>query len=208
MGLVSEVFNEARLKDLKGHIAIGHVRYSTTGSSVLQNAQPFCVYHAGRTLAVAHDGNLVNARYIRKELERHGSIFQTTMDSEIIIHLLAKARKRGLEEAIGTAMRLIKGAYSVVMATEKKLIGFRDPLGFRPLCIGKLSGGYVLASETCALGLIEALATGRPANDTSSDGGAALTLELLADPLLERFESLYLDRHDCPAELGHVEPRG
>ena len=156
MGLVSEVFNEARLKDLKGHIAIGHVRYSTSGSSVLQNAQPFCVYHAGHTLAVAHNGNLVNAYYIRKELEGHGSIFQTTMDSEIIVHLLAKARDRGLDEAIATTMRLIKGAYSVVMATEKKLIGFRDPLGFRPLCIGRLNSSYVLASETCALDLIQA----------------------------------------------------
>ncbi len=157
MGLVSEVFNESRLSLLTGHLAIGHVRYSTTGSSVLQNAQPFCVHHAGCTMAVAHNGNLINARTIRTELERHGSIFQTTMDSEIIVHLLAKAGARGIEEAIAATMSLIKGAYSVVMLTEKSLIGFRDPLGFRPLCIGRLNGdGFVLASETCALDLIQA----------------------------------------------------
>ncbi|HID97352.1 MAG TPA: amidophosphoribosyltransferase [Thermodesulfobacteriaceae bacterium] len=157
MGLVSKVFDEARLKELKGHLAVGHVRYSTTGSSILQNAQPFCVYHAGCTLAVAHNGNLVNAAFIRSELEKHGSIFQTTMDSEVLVHLMAKAGVNGLEEAISSAMQVVKGAYSVVLATEKKLIGFRDPLGFRPLCLGKLNGGaYVLASETCALDLIQA----------------------------------------------------
>lgn len=157
MGLVSEVFQESRLRDLKGHLAVGHVRYSTTGSSVLQNAQPFCVNHAGCALAVAHNGNLVNAHQIRAELESHGSIFQTTMDSEIIVHLLAKSWRKGIDEAIFQTMKLIKGAYSVLMLTEKALIGFRDPLGFRPLCIGRMNNGaYVLASETCALDLIQA----------------------------------------------------
>ncbi len=157
MGLVSEVFQEDKLKELKGHLAVGHVRYSTTGSSVLQNAQPFCVNHAGCSMAVAHNGNLVNAHQIRTELEGTGSIFQTTMDSEVIVHLLAKAWKKGIREAICHAMKVIKGAYSVLMLTEKALIGFRDPLGFRPLCIGRLdSGAYVLASETCALDLIQA----------------------------------------------------
>ncbi len=157
MGLVSEVFQESRLRDLKGHLAVGHVRYSTTGSSVLQNAQPFCVNHAGCTLAVAHNGNLVNAHQIRAELESYGSIFQTTMDSEIIVHLLAKYWRKGMDEAIYQTMNLIKGAYSVLMLTEKALIGFRDPLGFRPLCIGRMkNGAYVLASETCALDLIQA----------------------------------------------------
>ncbi|NPA94393.1 MAG: amidophosphoribosyltransferase [Thermodesulfobacteria bacterium] len=157
MGLVSEVFQENKLKELKGHLAIGHVRYSTTGSSVLQNAQPFCVNHAGCALAVAHNGNLVNAQKIREELEGTGSIFQTTMDSEVIVHLLAKAWKKGIREAICHAMKTIKGAYSVLMLTENALIGFRDPLGFRPLCIGRLdNGAYVLASETCALDLIQA----------------------------------------------------
>ncbi len=156
MGLVSEVFNENILHELTGHAAIGHVRYSTTGSSILQNAQPFCVHHAGSTMAVAHNGNLVNAHSIRQELERYGSIFQTTMDSEIIVHLLAKASAKGLDEAIINAMKLIKGAYSVVMQTEKAIIGFRDPLGFRPLVIGRMNDAYVLASETCALDLIQA----------------------------------------------------
>ncbi len=157
MGLVNDVFNEEILKGLKGHMAIGHVRYSTTGSSVLQNAQPFCVTHAGKGMAVAHNGNLVNAHSIRQELERHGSIFQTTMDSEIIVHLLAKAWRHGTQEAITHAMKLIRGAYSVLMLTPKALIGFRDPLGFRPLCIGQMAdGSYVLASETCALDLIQA----------------------------------------------------
>ncbi len=156
MGLVSEVFNESILHELTGHAAIGHVRYSTTGSSILQNAQPFCVHHAGSTMAVAHNGNLVNAHTIRAELERHGSIFQTTMDSEIIVHLLAKASAKGIDEAIINAMKLIRGAYSVVMQTEKAIIGFRDPLGFRPLVIGRMNDAWVLASETCALDLIQA----------------------------------------------------
>ncbi len=156
MGLVHDVFNEAVLSRLKGHLAVGHVRYSTTGSSVLQNAQPFCVKHAGCSIALAHNGNLVNAASIRASLEEKGSIFQTTMDSEILVHLIAKARLRGMEEAIAHAMGVVKGAYAVLIATEDSLIGFRDPYGFRPLCIGRLNGSYVLASETCALDLVEA----------------------------------------------------
>lgn len=156
MGLVHDVFNEAVLSRLHGHLAVGHVRYSTTGSSVLQNAQPFCVKHAGCSIALAHNGNLVNAAAIRSTLEENGSIFQTTMDSEILVHLIAKARARGMEEAIAQAMSVVKGAYAVLIATDDSLIGFRDPYGFRPLCIGRLNGSYVLASETCALDLVEA----------------------------------------------------
>ncbi len=156
MGLVSEVFNEDKLKNLKGHLAIGHVRYSTTGSSVLQNAQPFKVCHAGGTLAVAHNGNLINATEIRKALEEKGSIFQTTMDSEVVVHLIAKSRARGLEEGVRNAMSLIKGAYSIVLLTEESIVGFRDPYGLRPLCIGKVNGAYILSSETCAFDLIQA----------------------------------------------------
>ncbi len=156
MGLVSEVFNEARLKSLKGHLAIGHVRYSTTGSSVLQNAQPFKVCHAGCTLAVAHNGNLINATEIRRALEAKGSIFQTTMDSEVVVHLIAKSRSQGLEEGVRHTMSLIKGAYSIVLLTEEAIVGFRDPYGLRPLCIGRLNGSYILCSETCALDLIQA----------------------------------------------------
>jgi amidophosphoribosyltransferase len=156
MGLVPEVFNEINVNMLYGHIAIGHVRYSTTGSSVAKNAQPFVVSHSGNTLAIAHNGNLTNAREIRGDLEKKGSIFQTTMDSEIIVHLLARNIQKGLEEAMIQTVSQIQGAYSCVLMTKEKLIAFRDPNGFRPLCLGLLDEGYIVASETCALDLIEA----------------------------------------------------
>lgn len=156
MGLVHEVFDEAIVNSLVGHIAIGHVRYSTTGSSVAKNAQPFVASYAGRMLAIGHNGNLTNARQLRNELEKKGSIFQTTMDSEIIVHLLARNLKGGLEEALVRAVSEIKGAYSCVMMTQDRLVAFRDPNGFRPLCLAKLNGGYVVSSETCALDLIDA----------------------------------------------------
>ncbi len=156
MGLVPETFTESILSKLHGHIATGHVRYSTTGSSVAKNAQPFVVSHAGKTLAIAHNGNLTNAREIRNGLEKKGSIFQTTMDSEIIVHLLTQNIQRGVEEAVVKAASRIEGAYSCVLMTEDKLIAFRDPNGFRPLCLGLLDEGYIVASETCALDLIEA----------------------------------------------------
>ena len=156
LGLVSEVFNEEILKNLPGEVAIGHVRYSTTGSSVLQNAQPFCVNFAKKTIAIAHNGNLVNAYQIRCELEEDGHIFQTTMDSEVIVHLIAKNLKKGLVEAITEVMKRVKGAYSVLLLYEDNLIAFRDPWGFRPLALGMLNGGYVIASETCAFDLIGA----------------------------------------------------
>jgi len=156
MGLVPDVFNETILSNLPGHMAVGHVRYSTTGSSLLKNAQPFTVCHKGKTLALAHNGNLINARSIRSKLENEGSIFQSTMDSEVVLHLIAKSAHKGLEEAVIDAFSLLKGAYSIVLLTEDKLIAIRDPRGFRPLCLGKLNESYVLASETCALDLIEA----------------------------------------------------
>ena len=156
MGLVPDVFTEETLNRLAGHIALGHVRYSTTGSSLLANAQPFRVQYSGRSLAVAHNGNIVNAREIRSELERRGSIFQTTMDSEIVLHLIAKSFNYGLEQAIIHTMAQLRGAYSLVVMTEKGLIAVKDPNGFRPLCLGRLNSGYVVASETCALDLVEA----------------------------------------------------
>ena len=156
MGLVPEVFNESILNELHGHIAVGHVRYSTTGSSVAKNAQPFVVSHAGKTLAIAHNGNLTNAREVRNDLEKKGSIFQTTMDSEIIVHLLARNIQRGIEEAMVKVVSQIEGSYSCILMTEDNLIAFRDPNGFRPLCLGLLDEGYIVASETCALDLIEA----------------------------------------------------
>jgi amidophosphoribosyltransferase len=157
MGLVPEVFESSQLEKLKGPIAIGHVRYSTTGSSILANAQPFVVHHRNKSYAVAHNGNLVNAHSLKRELEESGSIFQTTMDTEIFLHLFVKNLKLGFEEALNETVKKIKGAYSMVVLTCKgELIGIKDPNGFRPLCLGKLNGHYVLASESCALDLIEA----------------------------------------------------
>ena len=156
MGLVPDVFNEQQLARLQGNMAIGHVRYSTTGSSMLKNAQPFLVSHGGLALAIAHNGNLTNAHTLRRDLEKRGAIFQSTMDSEIFIHLIAHALENGLESALIQALSQVQGAYSMVMLTQDQLIGVRDPFGFRPLCLGRLNGAYVLASETCALDLVEA----------------------------------------------------
>jgi amidophosphoribosyltransferase len=156
MGLVPDIFNNQALNELSGDRAIGHVRYSTTGSSVAKNAQPFIVSHEGKTLAIAHNGNLTNAKELRNKLEKKGSIFQTTMDSEIIVHLLTHHSKMGLEEALVKTLSKLRGAYSCALMTKEKLIAFRDPNGFRPLCLGLLDKGYIVASETCALDLIEA----------------------------------------------------
>jgi amidophosphoribosyltransferase len=156
MGLVPDIFNAEVLDSLKGDIALGHVRYSTTGSSLLVNAQPFKVQYAGKSLAIAHNGNLVNARSLRTGLENEGSIFQTTMDTEIILHLAAKDMKNGIEKAMVNTMGRIKGAYSMVIMTEDTMIAVRDPNGFRPLCLGRLHDGYVIASETCAFDLVQA----------------------------------------------------
>jgi len=157
MGLVPEVFNESIIQRLKGHMAVGHVRYSTTGASHLVNAQPFTVTHQGGMLAIAHNGNLVNTRQLRTELESRGSIFQSTMDSEVVIHLLARHSDQGLESAITRTFQEVKGAYSILLMTKERLVAVRDPGGWRPLCLGKLgNGGYIVASETCALDLVEA----------------------------------------------------
>ncbi|RLB04988.1 MAG: amidophosphoribosyltransferase [Deltaproteobacteria bacterium] len=156
MGLVSEIFDENTLKKLVGNLSVGHVRYSTTGSSLIANAQPFLVNYAGEYYAVAHNGNIVNAEAIRKSLEKRGSIFQSTMDSEVVVHLMARFMSEGLEKSLIKTFNEVKGAYSILIGTRKKLIGIRDPHGFRPLCIGKLDGAYILASETCALDLIGA----------------------------------------------------
>ncbi len=156
MGLVPDIFDEQILDRLKGNVALGHVRYSTTGSSLLVNAQPFRIQYAGKTLAIAHNGNLVNSRELRTELEDTGSIFQTSMDTEIVLHLVAKSMKRGFEQAMFQTMKQVRGAYSMVIMTEDTLIAVRDPHGFRPLCLGRLHSGYVVTSETCALDLVQA----------------------------------------------------
>ncbi len=156
MGLVSQIFKGDMLHDLTGNMAIGHTRYSTTGSSHLKNAQPLTVDCARGQIAIAHNGNLTNAAQLREELEARGSIFQTTVDSEIILHLMAQPATNGHDNNLVQSLRRIEGAYSLVIMTEKELIGVRDPHGFRPLCIGRIDGAYVLASETCALDLIHA----------------------------------------------------
>ncbi len=157
MGLVADVFSEQTLQRLTGHLASGHVRYSTTGESSIINTQPFMATHKGLPLSVAHNGNLVNSIALRRHLEQQGSIFQTTMDSEIVIHLMARHMDRGLQEAIKTTFSCIQGAYSLLLMTPDTMIAIRDPNGFRPLCLGVLdNGAYVVASETCALDLVEA----------------------------------------------------
>lgn len=156
MGLASEVFKEPTLQKLPGKLAIGHVRYSTTGSSVLSNAQPFLVHFGEEYYALAHNGNIINAQQLRQELENNGSIFQSTMDSEIIIHLMAPHLKNGLEKALVAALSRVEGAYSIIMLTRDKIVAARDPRGFRPLALGKLNGSFVVASETCAFDLVAA----------------------------------------------------
>ncbi|MBU0665663.1 MAG: amidophosphoribosyltransferase [Proteobacteria bacterium] len=157
MGLVPEIFTESILQGLPGHMAVGHVRYSTTGSSHITNTQPLMVTHRGKTLAVAHNGNLVNAIALRQDLEDKGSIFQTGMDSEVVLHLMARTTHLSLDRALAESFSCLKGAYSILMMTPDTLVAVRDPGGFRPLCLGRLNnGGWVVASETCALDLIEA----------------------------------------------------
>ncbi len=156
MGLVADIFDEERIKKLPGHMAIGHNRYSTTGDSVAINIQPILVNFALGGLAIAHNGNLVNAGILKDELEAYGSIFQSTMDSEVIIHLIAQSRMATLHERIVDALSHVQGSYSLLLITEHELIAVRDPHGFRPFSLAELDGAYVVASETCAFDLIEA----------------------------------------------------
>ncbi|MDB6111836.1 MAG: amidophosphoribosyltransferase [Pedosphaera sp.] len=156
MGLVSQIFNGEALKPLTGSMAIGHTRYSTTGSSHIRNAQPLTGNCRRGQIAIAHNGNLTNAALVRDELEATGSMFQTSVDSEIVLNLLAQPTLGGHENNLIETVRRIEGAYSLAIMTEQELIGVRDPHGFRPLSIGKVDGAYVLASETCAFDLIHA----------------------------------------------------
>jgi amidophosphoribosyltransferase len=156
MGLVADHFNARTIEKLKGRHAIGHVRYSTAGESTLRNAQPICVTTDGGPVAIAHNGNLVNALAIRRELEGRGAIFGSTSDSEVILHLLARSREDSLEDRLIDALSRVKGAFSLVLMTDDAMIAARDPHGFRPLSLGRLGNSYVVASETCALDLIGA----------------------------------------------------
>ena len=151
MGLVAQVFNEATLDQLRGSIAIGHNRYSTTGSNRIFNTQPIMVSSSSGDVALAHNGNIVNAEYLRRELEERGYTFSTSSDSEVIAHLLVSSPGKDLIQKIKHAMGRLQGAYSLVIMTRDKLLGVRDPMGVRPLCLGSLDGGWVLASESCAL---------------------------------------------------------
>ena len=156
MGLVSEVFSDRIIDSLNGKMAIGHVRYSTTGSSLLANAQPLVVHYQQGMMALAHNGNLTNDAELREELGKGGAVFQTTVDSEVIINLIARYRRGTLEDAVTKTMIDIKGAYALVILAEDKLVGVRDPYGVRPLCVGRLGDSYCLASESCALDTIGA----------------------------------------------------
>ena len=177
MGLVNEVFTPEDLEKLKGNIGVGHVRYSTAGASTRENAQPLVLNYIKGTLGLAHNGNLVNAPELRKELEWSGAIFQTTIDSEVIAYHIARERVNTatVEQAVIQALRKVKGSYSLIVMSPRKLIGARDPFGFRPLCIGKRNNAYVLASESCALDTIGAefirdVEPGEIVTITSEDG--------------------------------------
>lgn len=156
MGLVADVFNEQRLSKLPGRFAIGHNRYSTAGESRIKNAQPCLIEYAHGPLSLAHNGNLVNADAIRDELVEYGAIFQSTNDSEVILHLIAQSDAEEFLERVVEALSQISGAYSIALMSEDEIIAVRDPMGFRPLCLGKVDDAYVVASESCVMDLIEA----------------------------------------------------
>ena len=158
MGLVNEVFDEERLNRLHGNIGVGHVRYSTAGASNRENAQPLIIHYIKGTLAVAHNGNLTNAVDLREKLKYSGAIFQTTIDSETIAYYIARERvqTKNVQEAVSRTMDKIEGAYALAVMSPRKLIGARDPYGFKPLCIGKRDNTYFLSSETCALDAVGA----------------------------------------------------
>src|SRR5215471_11998725 len=156
MGWVADVFSRERLKRLPGHRAIGHVRYSTAGSSNLRNAQPISANTAHGPVAIVHNGNIVNAEALREELERDGAVFQSSSDTEVVLHLLARSEGATLADQLAGALRRVQGAYTLLVLTPDSVIGVRDPSGFRPLSLGRLADTWLLASETCALDLMEA----------------------------------------------------
>ena len=205
MGLVNEVFTPEHLESMKGDIGVGHVRYSTAGSSTRENAQPLVLNYVKGTLALAHNGNLINANELRHDLEYTGAIFQTTIDSEVIAYIIARERlnSKTAEEAVRRACMKLKGAYALVVSSPRKLIGARDPFGFKPLCIGKRDNSYIITSETCALDTIGAefvrdvrpgeVVTISPENGIESDMTMALPQEQEARCI---FEYIYFARPD------------
>jgi len=209
MGLVADVFSEKVLARLPGRHAIGHVRYSTTGGSLLRNAQPFCANTDGGSVAIAHNGNLVNARTVRRELEGRGAIFSTTSDSEVIVHLLARSREATLEERLIDSLSRVKGAFSLVMLTHDSLVAARDPSGFRPLVLGRLDGAWIAASETCALDLVGASVERHldPGEVVVIRRGRVRTLHPFPKPSREAFcifEYIYFARPDSNLQGGNV----
>ncbi len=207
MGLVNEVFTPDSFEQLKGDIGVGHVRYSTAGASTRENAQPLVLNYVKGTLALAHNGNLINAPELRHDLEYTGAIFQTTIDSEVIAYHIARERlnTRTVEEAVNNACQKIKGAYSLVVMSPRKLIGARDPYGFKPLCIGKRENSYIITSETCALDTIGAeyvrdvfpgeTVTITPDGGIVSDMSRALPKEKEARCIFEYIYFARLDSH-------------
>jgi amidophosphoribosyltransferase len=205
MGLVNEVFTQDSLEAMKGDIGVGHVRYSTAGASTIENAQPLVLNYVKGTLALAHNGNLINYPELKHDLEYTGAIFQTTIDSEVIAYHIARERlnSKTVEEAVNRACKKIKGAYSLVVMSPRKLIGARDPYGFKPLCIGKRENSYIITSETCALDTIGAefvrnvlpgeTVTITPENGITSDLSRALPKEQEARCI---FEYIYFARPD------------
>ncbi len=200
LGLVNQVFNEQNLSSLKGHIAIGHVRYSTTGSPFWENAQPVYEESERGGIALAHNVNLLNTAALRKELEARGHEFRSTTDTEVIAKLVAERDGKNTEEAMRETVHLLKGAYSLVILTEDKLIGVRDPYGIRPLALGKLENGYVLASETCALNIIgaEYVREVEPGEMVVIDENGLFSSQLFTEnfPSLCIFEFIYFARPD------------
>ena len=205
MGLVNEVFTQDNLEPMHGDIGVGHVRYSTAGASTRENAQPLVLNYVKGTLALANNGNMINAMELRKDLEYTGAIFQTTIDSEVIAYHIARERlnSNSVEEAVGRACQKIKGAFALVVMSPRKLVGARDPYGFKPLCIGKRDNAYILASETCALDTIGAeyvrdvlpgeIVTITPEGGIQSDLSLALPKEKEARCI---FEYIYFARPD------------
>lgn len=205
MGLVNEVFDAEKLERLKGDIGVGHVRYSTAGASTRENAQPLVLNYVKGTLALAHNGNLINANELRHDLEYTGAIFQTTIDSEVIAYHIARERLKvgTVEEAVQRAAAKMKGAYSIVVMSPRKLIGARDPYGFKPLCIGKRDNSYIITSETCALETIgaEFVRDVKPGEVVTINGDGEISSDMTnaIDPCKQGrciFEYIYFARTD------------
>ncbi len=209
MGLVADVFDEDTTRDLNGDYAIGHVRYSTSGSSDLLNAQPLQVASHRGTVSIAHNGNLVNAHELRREMELEGSIFSTTSDTEVILHMLARNASDSCEDALLNLLPRVKGAYSLVLLTRDKLIAVRDPYGFRPLCLGRFQNSYVVASESCAFDIIGAkyLRDVEPGEMVILGDGELVSRKLNMEAPEKRcvFEHVYFSRPDSTIFGTNVE---